>query len=327
MTLPIYNNKKAGYFIKIAVILLLFGAIWYKVANNHNLIDIKNHFVFALESDENNLYLMLAILLMPLNWIIESRKWQILIRKLESITLFHSLQAVLAGVTVSVFTPNRIGEYAGRVLLLKHKNRIQAALSTLISSIGQIIATIVFGSISFYFYFKLFLADESNYWISYYLIAIIVVLIISLFLLFISTPTLFGLLKKIKAVKRFKKYITFFNRYTTNELIRILILSLFRYVIYATQLYFLLLAFQVNLDPFTGFILIPLTFFTMTFIPSIALADLGIREAVALTIIGLVSDNDIGILSATLVIWGINLVIPALIGSILIFKSKIFKST
>ena len=64
----------------------------------------------------------------------------------------------------------------------------------------------------------------------------------------------------------------------------------------------------------------------MTFIPSIALADLGIREAVALTIIGLESNNHIGILSATLVIWAINLVIPAIFGSVLIFKSKIFKS-
>jgi len=326
LTLPNYNNKSVGYFIKIAVILLLFLAIWYKVANNHNLIDIQSHFISVLQSEKSQYYLLIALFLMPVNWLIESKKWQILIRKLESISLFHSLQAVLAGVTVSVFTPNRIGEYAGRVLLLKHKNRIQAALSTLISSIGQIIATIVFGSISFYFYFMRFLADESNSWIGYYLIALIIVLIISLILLFISTPTLFGLLKRIKAVRRFKKYITFFNRYTTNELIRILILSLIRYAVYATQLYLLLIAFQVDLDPFTGFILIPLTFFTMTFIPSVALADLGIREAVALTIIGLVSNNSLGILSATLVIWAINLVIPAIFGSVLIFKSKIFKS-
>ena len=308
------------------MILLLFAAIWYKVANNHNLTDIHFQLLSALTTSEGKYYLSLALVLMPINWLLESRKWQILIKKLEPISLLYSLQAVLAGVTVSVFTPNRIGEYAGRVLLLKHANRIQAALSTLISSIGQIIATLIFGSISFYFYFVQYLATESTAWLSYSLFAILIVFIYSLFILFISTPTLLGLLKKIKAIRRFKKYITFFNRYTTQELIHILFLSLLRYVVYSTQLFLLLLAFGVNIDLYTGFVLIPLTFFTMTFIPSIALADLGIREAVALTIIGLESNNHIGILSATLVIWAINLVIPAIFGSVLIFKSKIFKS-
>tara|TARA_B100000508_G_scaffold141054_1_gene145684 strand:+ start:11447 stop:12418 length:972 start_codon:yes stop_codon:yes gene_type:complete len=320
------NKKRIGYIIKIAVILLLFGAIWYKVANNHNLEDIKNLFLTTFNSNSGKAYLGIALLLMPLNWLIESRKWQILIKKLERISLFYSLQAVLAGVTVSVFTPNRIGEYAGRVLLLKHKNRIQAALSTLISSVGQMVATVVFGSISFYFYYVHYVSNQASTWIETYLIMLIIVLIITLFILFISSPTLFGLLKKIKAFRRFRKYVSFFNRYTAKELIKILFLSHLRYVVYSSQFFVLLLAFQVNIDMFTGFMLIPLTFFAMTIIPSVALAELGIREAVALTIIGISSDNDLGILGATLVLWAINLVIPSIIGSALIFRSKIFKS-
>ena len=90
---------------------------------------------------------------------------------------------------------------------------------------------------------------------------------------------------------------------------------------FAIQFDLLLLMFGVDVGPLFGFVLIGVTYFIMTIIPSFWLGQLGIREAVSLFVIGAFSNNDAGILSASLALWIINLVIPALIGGVLLFTS------
>ena len=65
---------------------------------------------------------------------------------------------------------------------------------------------------------------------------------------------------------------------------------------------------------------------TMTIIPTIALTELGVRGSVALYFIGLISSNDIGIVTASFTLWFINLAIPAIIGSAFVLRMNIFKS-
>ena len=56
---------------------------------------------------------------MCLNWSIEAIKWRLLIKKMQPITFIEALKGVLSGVAVGTFTPNRIGEFGGRILYLK----------------------------------------------------------------------------------------------------------------------------------------------------------------------------------------------------------------
>jgi hypothetical protein len=63
----------------------------------------------------------------------------------------------------------------------------------------------------------------------------------------------------------------------------------------------------------------------MAVLPTIAIAEIGLRGSVSLHFLGLLSDNTAGILAATVAIWLINLVLPAAIGSILLLGVKIFK--
>ena len=87
----------------------------------------------------------LVVLMMLLNWFLESLKWRFLISKIERVTIKRSVRAIFSGITVSAFTPNRVGEYAGRVFCLDKGDRIQAVLITVIGSMAQLITTIVFG--------------------------------------------------------------------------------------------------------------------------------------------------------------------------------------
>ena len=69
-------------------------------------------------------YIALVFLLMLLNWLIETWKWKLAIRKVQQVSLLKAFKAVLSGVSFSTTTPNRVGEYAGRVLFLDDGNRI-----------------------------------------------------------------------------------------------------------------------------------------------------------------------------------------------------------
>ena len=55
--------------------------------------------------------------MMFLNWLVEALKWRYMISKIENISIMTAYRAVLTGITVSTFTPNRIGEYGGRVFV------------------------------------------------------------------------------------------------------------------------------------------------------------------------------------------------------------------
>ena len=67
-----------------------------------------------------------VISLVFVNWGIEARKWQVLLRTLQPVSFFTAYKSVLSGVTLSINTPNRIGEYGGRILYVQEGKRIKA---------------------------------------------------------------------------------------------------------------------------------------------------------------------------------------------------------
>jgi hypothetical protein len=67
-----------------------------------------------------------------------------------------------------------------------------------------------------------------------------------------------------------------------------------------------------------------LIFWAMAIVPTIAIAEIGIRGETALFFLAPLSTNHFGIVSSTLLLWLINLIIPALIGCLFVFKMKIY---
>ena len=62
---------------------------------------------------------------------------------------------------------------------------------------------------------------------------------------------------------------------------------------------------------------------TMALIPSITLAELGIRGSVIIYFTELFISDFTGTLSASIVLWFINLAIPAIIGSFFMYRIKV----
>ena len=267
--------------------------------------------------------------MMLLNWFLESLKWRSLISKIEKITIRRSIRAIFSGITISAFTPNRVGEYGGRIFCLEKADRIQAVLITVIGSMAQLVTTILFGLTGILLLPNLMpVFDEllSQIIFAYPIMLFVIILLnVLLVTLFLNASVFSTVLSKIRLFRKFTKYNEVFSYYDYSDLLEVLLYSIARYAVFTSQFFILLQVFDVNISLVDGFILITTMLFVVSVIPTIAITEIGVRGSVALFFFGLVSSNVVGILSATFVMWIINLLLPALIGMIFIFSLKFFR--
>lgn len=319
--------KLLSPWIKFIVLAATFWFIWDRLRTTDNL----DHIVLVVQnsfySPKKLMLLLIVIGLMICNWAIETFKWRFLIDKIEHLSFITALKGVLSGVTVSLFTPNRIGEYAGRVVYIQQADRFQGALITVISSLSQLLVTLLVGALGVIVY--LFEFQQTHFGKIEFYIAVQFYVIFSgvLLVIFLNSSVITLLLSRITFLRvRFQKYISVFSFYNVKELGFALLLSFARYLIFSLQYYLVLQFFEVDISALESLILIPVYFIALTAIPTITLAELGVREVVSLSVFALVSTNEFGIVATSFLIWSINLAIPALAGAILVFRAKIFKN-
>ena len=272
----------------------------------------------------------LVIILAFVNWGLEARKWQVLMKTLQPLNYFVALKGVLSGVTLSLNTPNRIGEYGGRVLYVKDGNRLKSVPLSIAGSICQLTITVLMGCGGLIFLLNTDHANESAvmglsfFWLKVLLsLSVFATLILLLFLFRLSW--IIKLFEKIPAFSKYVQYISVLDEFTPKLLLRLLFLSLLRYLVFVIQYIFLLQVLQVEVSWQQGFWLIAILHLVMAIVPSFAIADLGIRGKFSTELLSLYSANTIGIIETTFGIWFINLFIPALAGSFFIIRKRIFK--
>jgi hypothetical protein len=326
-------RKTLNTLSRIIIVAMACWFIYRQVFASGDYALFKQQFGDNLRSTDFLLLLGIAFLLMPLNWVIEAAKWKMLISYIEYVSLSDALKSVFTGITFSLFTPNRIGDFLGRIFTLKRANRVKSSLLTFAGSISQLLVTLVTGLIALLFFLPKY-TELSETWLIYLYLGLI---IISLFLgtlmimMFLRAPIITRKLYKMVKPKwrRINLYIIVIERIRRRTLINVLLMSMLRYLIFSGQFYLLLRAFGLHIPYFQALILISMTYFVMAAIPTIALADLGIRGSVSIYFIGLFSGGSIvsstEILSASTLIWTINLAIPALLGIFFIHRLSFIK--
>lgn len=93
-------------------------------------------------------WLPLAVLLMPLNWFLEMMKWNALLDSGTKPGKFILLKAVFAGITCSIFTPNRSGECIGRAMYLTQTTS-HVIVSSLLGGVIQFLVILLGGVSAF----------------------------------------------------------------------------------------------------------------------------------------------------------------------------------
>ena len=273
---------------------------------------------------------ILVIVLMFCNWGLETRKWQLLIKGIQTISFGRAFRAIFSGQAFAINTLNNVGEYVGRVLYLKEGNRLRAIAVTVVGSISQIIVTLVMG-LSGLLYMKIYLLnsehllkDLSVFWLDGLIFALSSGTV-ALIMLYYGLSWVTKTVEKIPFVAKYAFYIQKVEDFHWKELTRILVLSFVRYVVFVVQYLLLLQVFEVEANWVPLAWLVCVMFLVLAIVPSIALAELGLRGKVSIILLGLVSVNTIGIIATATAIWFINRVVPALAGSLFILGIKLFK--
>ena len=190
------KSKTKKIIASIVLILLSYGFIIFKILNFKELKEIS--FSSLHFSSFYLLIFSVVILLMFLNWSIETIKWKILIDKIQAFSFFNAFKAIFAGITIGIFTPNRVGEIGGRVLFLDKGKRTFGVLATGIGSFAQFITTISTGIFGFILFLLLF-PDNNTINSIFNKIPAIGLLLMLLILIWIITGTFRFMLQMQKA--------------------------------------------------------------------------------------------------------------------------------
>ncbi|MEI6889576.1 MAG: lysylphosphatidylglycerol synthase domain-containing protein [Bacteroidales bacterium] len=283
--------------------------------------------------------LVLILFLMVINWWLEAWKWKNMISKVEQVSWPRSVVAVLTGITISSFTPNRVGEYFGRAFILRKASHVEGILITILGSMSQLLVTILAGSAALLVFLPVFLPNAEFFRGYMYIGFIGSVLLFDTLLLgiFFNVSFLTTFKEKIfqNRFEKVRKYLRVFTFYSGRELRVVLALSFARYIVFSTQYFLLLWILGVRLPIYYAYIMISLIYLIMAIIPTIALTELGIRGSIAIYCFGFYftplmaapAALNLGILMASVLIWFINLGIPALVGSFFLFRLQFFRNT
>lgn len=265
---------------------------------------------------------------MVINWSIETIKWKLAIKKIQQVSFLTAFKAVLSGVSFSVSTPNRVGEYIGRLLYVDEGNRLKTISLTIVCNISQLIITLLSGCIGLIILFPKLESGHivSDIWIRVVLYGVTATLII-LTLFYFRLPVLVKWIDRWPGSRRYAYLIKALEGFNATILLQLLSLSMIRFIVFIVQYYLLFRLFDVPVLWWQEFWAVSVSFLVLAIIPTIAIIELFQRRMIINTIVGIYSANELGITLTTAGIWFINLIVPAITGSLLILSiKKIFKS-
>ncbi len=256
-------------------------------------------------------YSLVALALMPLNWALEGEKWRLLIHRwYPNLTRKAAFQAVLCGLSMGIFTPNRVGEYPGRIMTLAPGYRWEAAVSMLVDRWIQMVVTVWLGIAAIMLladYLPLTWQQLAVRWLPWLVLVAVTAPIVGLLLIpyWVKLVPGHGIGARIRIA---------FSAISPKTGIRIFLLSLLRNGVFSLQ--FLIMLYGAGLD-LAWTIVIPLIwliFLIKSVVPYWTFTELGIRESIAISVFGLVGVAAAIAFSATFLLYVFNLIIPSLWG-------------
>lgn len=255
---------------------------------------------------ENSLLLLLILLLLPINWGVESLKWHLLCQQFEPVSRKEAFRMVLYGVSLGFWSSYSLADLAARTWHFKGK-RGQAFAVVMVNRFAQAVPAFA-GGIWAIIEGHLLPPHWTNlgfFWGATVALAFVIFLVARRFWW-----------KYLKSSWRFMRSISF------ALFARVLGWSVLRYFVFSLQFFLMFQIFQVSLNPLLIFAGISWIFFVKSFVPSFhAVGDLGLREFSALLFFAPFGVSSQVVVCASLGIWCINILLPGLLG-LLHFQSS-----
>lgn len=275
-------NRKQTYLCGAAwaITVLAYGYLGYRLYIYDGWTELGNH----LSKADTAAWLcgLLALLLMPVNILLEAWRWQFL---MGDLSLREAQRQVYFSKMAGQLTPYQLGEYPARGLLMEHARWAELLSKGVVGSMTMTMAITLVGILPL----AVWLSDGR--WRPEWM-------------------TVFGLMLAVVALTAalpwlLRRWIRVDSRLLMGSLGQ----SVVRYACWCVQLALVLRLFGM---PFSTewLVLIPVYYLIITIAPSIAAAEAGVRGAATIWLFGTAEATLAGIL-----LWAINSLLPMLIGT------------
>ncbi len=308
--MPLSNQTRSVLvtFVKLSIVAGAFYFIYDQLASNDKLEWEKFTVLFRKNWHWGGIVFILFLSFA--NRFLEILKWRNLVGSFARISVGESAKQVLAALTASIFTPNGIGEYAGKALYYEVSQTKKILFLNLINNGIQMVLSIVFGIFGL-LYFNAQFGVITSKAVGVIFVGCCVLAAI-LFLLRRWTIKGYSLEKIIRKVNAIPRRIHRLN----------ILLGLCRYLVFSHQYYFLFLAFEVDLPYWTLMSVIASMYFLASSLPSFQFFDFAVKGSVAVYFFSLLGVNEWIVIFISTLMWFLNVVLPVVIGSYYVLKFK-----
>lgn len=266
-----------------------------------------------------------VVLLMVVNWVLESFKWQYLARALVTISIWEAIEAVFCGLTWAIFTPNRIGDYGGRVMFLPNRKRIHGVFAMAVGHFGQNVITNITGLLASLWFIYYFL--NINIWLYLGIAALTLAYLFLFSIFYFNIRWITSFLDRIRFLEKYRRFFDIMGRYTHRELLTVIGYSLARFFVFSFQYYLVIHLLLPELPFFQMMMTVVVFIFIQSAMPSLDLLDIGVRSYTAAHLFSYITNQQLAIIAAVSSIWLVNLIIPAALGSVFVLKLRFFDRT
>ena len=313
------TSKTRWRLFKVGLVTVFGVALFYQLRGWQGvpgLIEASGRFIRLFLSS----YGLIPIALVLANILMESSKWQLLVRLNHPISLRRAVRDVLSGWALGIFTPQRVGEYAGRLLSFPKEGRKKGLYFVFIGSIAQNM-THLLGIIPIAIWWIRTMHDPIAHIAAYlFIICIVSVVLYAYFHL----PDLMGYLRhRLSTISYLKKIIPSSTPPVPSPvLLKVLLLSILRYGAYLSLFVFLLKWLAPGQEVALLYLYVPLVFALQSGFPlPPAISFLARIEFALISLRGL-SLHEASIAAAGIWLWVLNLLLPSLVGLVLVLLKK-----
>ena len=309
------SHKSKQYLLaalKVFILMVTFGYIFSKLTSSEGLQ--LEPFVEVLKNREGNVFALVTFLMLALsNWFFEILKWKNIVSIITPITFLSAMRQSLAALTVSLATPNRIGDYGAKAMFFQFDKRKQILLLNFFSNSFQMAVTCFFGIIGLVF---VVLEFGISFSITKMMLFILSILCLGYVGYYFKEKQL--ILKGLSV----SKVIQYFRNIAGETKMKILMFSIFRYLIFSYLFYIVLLFFGATLPFLEGMLIIFSMYLLVSLIPTIFIFDVLVRGGVAVWLFSMAGVPELVVLSTVLSMWLLNFVGPAIWGSFYVITFK-----
>jgi heme exporter protein D len=310
------HKKIISIVIKSLIGIASLAIIYFRLKSDlteENLNLISTYFF----SGSGILSVLICFVLIPLNWGLESYKWQLITAPIEKVSFKTAQQSVYSGICLGNLAPGRATEFLAKIIFFKVQNRPNITVLHFVNGMFQLSVTYIVGFIALAF--KITSFGQEFMWIAYGTTGIAVV-IVTLFV--ISLIKIDKVLHLVSEKISRKQNVAYFNyRFTAPLLIKLFGYSFLRFFVFFTQMLLLINlftgAFSINIA-----LSVALYFLITTTIPMISVLEPAIRAAIAFVVFSDTEISNTAVALASVFIWLFNIILPSAVGYIFLLKQN-----